>query len=297
MSGHMRWSGNGNSMVHPDKSMLLAYTRRQSLGEAESYIRQHIKVCEECALCCDEYEQVSAGLQDTLEYWKRTSIYPPLAERVLEDIEDPPAAQLARRERQVERQYRNTASTTKRQSLNWTRLLSTSVAVLVVIAVFASLLVYTLPHLPNSNKQGGHPSIPVPSHTSTATPTRSLTPPATATIGVTRGITVTPGTQKLTLSICAVSTSSFTLCGSALKPGDVFEVTANVRGKGVLLQHTAVVSKDGKLTVRWHLNSCSLNRINVHLHSRKTSLDIAQSVPVSNRNCHGQGIESDDAIG
>lgn len=285
MSGHMRWSGNGNSIVHPDKSMLLAYTRRQSLGEAESYIRQHIKVCEECALCCDEYEQVSAGLQDTLEYWKRTSIYPSLAERVLEDIEDPAAAQLARRERQGERQYRNTASTIKRQSLNWTRLLSTSVAVLVVIAVFASLLVYKLPPLPNSNKQGGHPGISVPSHMSTATPTRSLTPQATATIGVTTGVTVTVGTQQFTLSICQVSPSSFTLCGSALKPGDVFEVTANVRGKGVLPQQRAVVSKDGKLTVRWNVNICSLNRVNVHLHNHKTSLEIAQSVPVPNRGC------------
>lgn len=272
-------------MVHPDKSMLLAYTRRQSLGEAESYIRQHIKACEECALCCNEYEQVSAGLQDTLEYWKRISVYPSLVERVLEDIEAPASAQLARRERQVERQYQNTASTTKRQSLNWTRLLSTSVAVLVVIAVFASLLVYKLSSLPNSNKQGGQQGILVPSHMSTATPTRSLTPQATATLGVTAGITVTAGTQQFTLSTCQVSPLSFTLCGSALKPGDVFEVTANVRGKGVLSQHTAVVSKDGKLTVRWNVNICSLNHVNVHLHSRKTSLDIAQSVPVSNRNC------------
>jgi len=112
-----------------------------------------------------------------------------------------------------------------------------------------------------------------------------LTPPATPTIGVTEGITVTIGTQQLTLSICAVSSSSFTLSGSPLKPGDVFEETANVHGRDGLSQHTAVVGKDGKLTVTWNVNICSLNRVYVHLHNRKTSLDITQPVPVPNKGC------------
>ena len=116
-----------------------------------------------------------------------------------------------------------------------------------------------------------------------STPTRSLTPQATATIGVTTGVTVTPGVQPLTLNICDISAYSFTICGSHLKPGDIVEVRVNVHGKGVLPQHVVMVGKDGRLTVMWYVNICSINRVNVHAHGRKTSLDTSLSVPV--RNC------------
>ncbi len=272
-------------MVHPDKSMLLGYTRRQSLGEAESYIRQHIELCEECALLCHEYEQVSAGLQDTLEYWKRTSVYSPLVERVLEKIENPDAVQLAHRKRQVDRQRQNATSSTKRQSLNWTRLLSTGVVILLIITVFTSFMLHESLFQPNNNKQANPGSTKVPSPLRTASPTPTLTPQVTGTAEVTGGTIATPVAQSMTLNICKVSAYSFTLCGSHLQPGDVVEVTVNIRGKGALPQHVVMVSKDGRLTVMWYVNICSINRVNVHVHSRKTSLDTSQVLSVPVRNC------------
>ncbi len=50
---------------HPDKSILLAYIRRQPL-EDRLYIQQHIEHCERCSQLSDEYKRISSTLEAAL---------------------------------------------------------------------------------------------------------------------------------------------------------------------------------------------------------------------------------------
>jgi len=64
---------------HPDKSILLAYIRRQPLDDRLS-IQQHIEHCEQCSQQCDEYKRISSALEDALTQVRR--LYPRLSSHV-----------------------------------------------------------------------------------------------------------------------------------------------------------------------------------------------------------------------
>jgi len=64
---------------HPDKSILLAYIRRQPLDD-RLYIQQHIEHCERCSQQCDEYKHLSSSLEDALMQVRR--LYPRLTSHV-----------------------------------------------------------------------------------------------------------------------------------------------------------------------------------------------------------------------
>src|SRR5207248_5917418 len=97
MSERMRWSRGSGGMEHPDDTMLLAYTRQQSLDEGWPSIHQHIDTCKDCQQRCIEYAKISAELTETLEHFQRNQYYPSLTES--EFIHNPAAVRLVRKQR------------------------------------------------------------------------------------------------------------------------------------------------------------------------------------------------------
>src|SRR5258708_24281353 len=69
---------------HPDKSILLAYIRRQPLDD-RLYIQQHIEHCERCSQLCDEYKLISGTLEDAL--MRAPHFYPQLTGHVIYSVE------------------------------------------------------------------------------------------------------------------------------------------------------------------------------------------------------------------
>ena len=70
---------------HPDKSILLAYIRRQPLDDRLD-IQQHIEHCERCSQQCDEYKRLSSSLEDALVQVRH--FYPRVTSRVFYTIEE-----------------------------------------------------------------------------------------------------------------------------------------------------------------------------------------------------------------
>ncbi len=70
---------------HPDKSILLAYIRRQPLDD-RLYIQQHVEHCERCSQQCDEYKRLSSSLEDALMQVRH--FYPHLTSYVFFSIEE-----------------------------------------------------------------------------------------------------------------------------------------------------------------------------------------------------------------
>ena len=70
---------------HPDKSILLAYIRRQPLDD-RLYIQQHVEHCERCGQQCDEYKRLSSSLEDALMQVRH--FYPRLTSHVFYTIEE-----------------------------------------------------------------------------------------------------------------------------------------------------------------------------------------------------------------
>jgi len=70
---------------HPDKSILLAYIRRQPLDD-RLYIQQHIEHCERCSQQCDEYKRISSTLEAALMQVRH--FYPRLTSHVFYSIEE-----------------------------------------------------------------------------------------------------------------------------------------------------------------------------------------------------------------
>jgi len=69
---------------HPDKSILLAYIRRQPLDD-RLYIQQHIEHCEHCSQQCDEYKRINSTLEDALMQVRQ--FYPRLTSHVFYSVE------------------------------------------------------------------------------------------------------------------------------------------------------------------------------------------------------------------
>lgn len=100
MSGKTRrvWASSG--MEHPDEDMLLAYTRRQLMGEDWRGIYEHIAHCRQCCELCNEYRRIGVILSKGLETSGQR--YPSVAHRVFERLEAPEEEQLFLQEQSEE---------------------------------------------------------------------------------------------------------------------------------------------------------------------------------------------------
>ena len=103
MSGQVQWTPDSDGMVHPDDSILLAYTRQQSLGNNWPSIHQHIVDCKRCLIRCEGFTVTSQSIIDLLAAYNDKRSYPPMTERLSEYIDNPAAANLAYQKRQQER--------------------------------------------------------------------------------------------------------------------------------------------------------------------------------------------------
>jgi hypothetical protein len=121
MPGQMWWLGDEGGVEHPDASILLAYTCQQNLGEDWPRIRQHIAQCKPCLLRCNELMYSGKLLTETLAHFQYSQSYPSLAEGVVESIQYPPAARLARRKRQQARLRQDLARVNSPLSLGLSR--------------------------------------------------------------------------------------------------------------------------------------------------------------------------------
>src|SRR5260370_2163148 len=70
---------------HPDKSILLAYIRRQPL-EDRLYIQRHIEHCERCSQQFDEYKRISSTLEAALMQVRH--FYPHVTSHVFYNTEE-----------------------------------------------------------------------------------------------------------------------------------------------------------------------------------------------------------------
>src|SRR6266571_1137511 len=117
---------------HPDKSILLAYIRRQPLDD-RLYIQQHIEYCEHCSQLCDEYKRISNTLEDALTQVRH--FYPRLTSHVIYSVEKHlyESGKLRAAKRQSLRDYRPKH-----------RMARLTVAISLVLAMLLTTVVYAI---------------------------------------------------------------------------------------------------------------------------------------------------------
>jgi hypothetical protein len=210
---------------HPDKSILLAYIRRQPL-EDRLYIQQHIEHCERCSQQCDEYKRISSTLEAALMQVRH--FYPHVTSQVFYNREEHSyeSGKLRAAHRQSLRDYRP-----KR------RMARLGVAISLVLAMLLTTVAYAI----STNHT---PLISYTSHQDIVTTQPSpdlgnLVPPPQVTskhkhppkhvVAPTRTPSVTAATTPSSTSqpsmvICgssAAGTSMYLmLCGDHFTPGD-----------------------------------------------------------------------------
>jgi len=207
---------------HPDKSILLAYIRRQPLDD-RLYIQQHIEHCERCSQQCDEYKYISSTLEAALTQVRH--FYPRVTSHVFYNIEEHSyeSGKLRAAQRQSLRDYRP-----KR------RMARLGVAISLVLAMLLTTVAYAIStnHTPLISHQGivtTQPSpdlgnlVPPPQVTSKHKhpPKHVVAPPQTPSVAA----ATTPfSTPKPSMVICgrsAAGTSMYLmLCGDHFTPGD-----------------------------------------------------------------------------
>ncbi|GAC1381317.1 MAG: hypothetical protein NVS4B7_20100 [Ktedonobacteraceae bacterium] len=306
MSGKMQWSKDTDGMAHPDESMLLAYTRQQSLDGSWSAVQQHVNDCKHCLRRCNEYKQISTGITETLAYFQRTQLYPSLADDVFEFIHNPAAAQLARQQRQTARRQRKRASGVSRakwQPVRMMRLVSVvSVAVLAILfmTVGGGLLLNGLA-FQAMNNQGRGNTITIAGQSNKARPTGIVwTPQATGPTRVTEPATPTSTSTPIStpsatatatsvtpqplFAICSSSPFRLLICGSNLVAGNTVTVTVDIPGRASVPQRETTVDAQGKIKVSWYINICDIAQVTVHLHDQKVPLNISQVLQLQTSN-------------
>ena len=265
MSGQMRWSRDSRGAVHPDDSILLAYTRQQSLGEGWPDIQQHLDICEQCCQRYNELVQTGILLTETLEHFQRSQHYPSLTENVFELIQNPSAARLVRRQRQQERR--------RRLSLVSMRMLPVTVLLLTILLVAAALAygadgILKIPQIPTQIINGqGTPSVAtVTSHMQTpkTTPGSSSTirvAPTPTVVGTeTTTGTATPGQTQPTLKLCTTnpdrSQGRIRICGNNFTSGDKVQLVVHLASGDVKTRHQVLVNAQGIFQDIWYIFNC-----------------------------------------
>jgi len=273
MSGQMRWLRDSQGVVHPDDSILLAYTRQQSMGEGWPGIQQHLDICEQCCQRYDELVQTSILLTETLEHFQRSHHYPSLTENVFESIQNPSAARLVRRQQQQERRRRSSVVGAKRLSLISMRMLPVTVLLLTILLVAAALAygangILKIPQIPTQIINGqGTPSVAtVTSHMqiaktrSASSPTVKVTPTPKAAGTETATGTATPSPTQPTLKLCTTSTDKaqwrIRICGNNFTPSDKVQLVVHLASGDVKTRHQVIVNTQGIFQDFWYVFNC-----------------------------------------
>ncbi len=210
---------------HPDKSILLAYIRRQPLDD-RLYIQQHIEYCEHCSQLCDEYKRISNTLEDALTQVRH--FYPRLTSHVIYSVEKHlyESGKLRAAKRQSLRDYRPKH-----------RMARLTVAISLVLAMLLTTVVYAIstnptPLISYISHQGivtTQPSpdlgnlVPPPQVTSKHKhpPKHVVAPPQTPSVVAATTPSSTPGPSMVICGRSAAGTSMYLmLCGDHFTPGD-----------------------------------------------------------------------------
>ncbi|GAC1348938.1 MAG: hypothetical protein NVSMB27_18520 [Ktedonobacteraceae bacterium] len=282
MSGQMQWTPDSDGMLHPDDSILLAYTRQQSLGINWPSIHQHIVGCERCLIRCESFTVTSQSITDMLAAYHDKQYYPPLTERLSEYIENPVAANLALQKRQQERLREDLALGRALLMLPLSTVLrklspargkprnSTSVTIftkapalafLVLLGAFVTVSIYAnwIPPFLHAVGTGitrvqdlviGLPPNPTstPNAISIGIPPVSLTgKPA-------------PTTPKPSIRLCTSQPDKnvwrISFCGSNFPPGDKVALYVGIDGNQPRAGHRVTVDSQGNFQDSWILNYC-----------------------------------------
>ena len=229
---------------HPDKSILLAYIRRQPLDD-KLYIQQHVEHCERCGQQCDEYKRLSSSLEDALMQVRH--FYPHLTSHVFYTIEEHSYESGKLRGAQGLRDYRPKRRMARPQVAILLVLLFSMLLTTVAYAIstnHTSLISY-IPHhsiattVPSPNLGNLVPPPQVaskhkhpPKHIAVPTPVVSVTPVST----------VSPS-----IVICGTSITGHSrylkICGDHFTPGDQVRVVLEYRKNSQLLAPVTVDAK------------------------------------------------------
>lgn len=210
---------------HPDKSILLAYIRRQPLDD-KLYIQQHIEHCERCSQLCDEYKLISSTLEDALTQVRH--FYPHVTSHVFYNKEEHSyeSGKLRAVQRQGPRGYRP-----KR------RMARLGVAISLVLAMLLTTVAYAIstnhtPFISYISHQGivtTQPSpdlgnlVPPPQVTSKHKhpPKHVVAPPRTPSAVAATTPSSTPEPSVVICGRSATGASMYLkLCGDHFTPGD-----------------------------------------------------------------------------
>lgn len=289
MSEQMWWSRDADGIAHLDDGILLACIRQQSLGKNEPDIRQHIAHCEKCQKRCNELEQPSAILNDTLLHSR-----PLLKEDAAWGwLESSTAAQFAYQRRQQERLHEDLAL--------GVALLTRLPQVLVVLLAQAirTLLPYTRKFKPEPRRRehrgmgiiplsGGFAAVSLilvltaivvfaalngdnpfkPSHLrgGIVTVVASLTivvpvnPTPTPAVVQQSGVTLTPSGPIPIIFGCMTNndktTHRFRICGKNFKPSIKIELVLQFGDGSSKTRHPMWVDASGKFQDDWPISAC-----------------------------------------
>jgi hypothetical protein len=292
MSGQKWWSRDADGMVHPDDSILLAYTRQQRLDQDwQDEIHQHIARCETCQKRCKELRQTCALLEGALfrEARKWPSLSTDASKSKWDWVENPQSAQLVyqsrRRKRQREDLMLGIALLTRlpfvllakavpalapqmhKLLANERRPRNSAMAaipvigfplamflvVLSVVIVFAYTVVMHNPS--GANRPGGTATAkPQPTIQLTAHPTAVSTPSGKGT-----ATTSTSSGRRPTISVCGSKNreqNRLYICGSGFKPGDSVELIINPNSSWVRMGYLVQVNDAGSFQTSLSINSC-----------------------------------------
>ena len=258
MSGKTRWTRSSAGMEHPDDSILLAYTREQSLDEGGSSIHQHIDVCEKCCQRCIEYAKIGAELSETLELFQRNQDYPPLTESIFEFIDNPAAIRLARRQREEERRKRYPARSAKWQNFVFLRPALAPLGALLVLVLLVAIALahgtawsYINPYILHQGRNG----TVIPSVATVASH-----PSSSATGQPSGAVSATETADRAKIRLCTTSAdkaqSRMRLCGTNFTPGDKVQLVVHLAGGDARTRPPVLVDAQGHFQDSWVVATC-----------------------------------------
>ena len=287
MPGQMWRSSDEDEKAHPDNSMLLAYIRRQSLGESGPDIRLNIAYCEKCQKRCNELRQPSDVLNETLQ----SNSLPLLQDVAWDWLQSPEAAQSEYQRRQHKRLHEDLAVgialltrlplvllalsaqavhallpymrkfkpepwRSGNRVLNVAPLMSIPIVAFLVLTLTAILVLAAL----NSHYQLNpfhsfsgikttvvQSTVIVPAH---STPAPAVVPQS--------GVTLTPGGSPPTLIQCPLNnkTHRFGICGKNFKPNTKVELVVQFGDGSSKTRHPVTVDASGNFQDVWSISSC-----------------------------------------